>query len=756
MGHSSSKEALPELLNRPRQSKPPSNRSSFDIPPSKSAKARRKAHHNHALLDESMIWKSPWTGDLLPKAAPEVYDTDRNRGRSFPSFSALQRGASFSSNGGKRWSTPDDRLPSRHDTPLTRSSSYVSRKLSKKKFGPQGSNQQRQRQNRRREPAFGFPDFDTAMEGLPSFHVTRAGDISPTSPIGTPNVPLMRRNSLRTPGIPLRPPPRKLHIRDTSSTEQGQINTCTFAFPASRLSRWPLCEYDEEQDHLHPSAFSQRSISPIALDYSHLAGLKRGSLRIVNRSASPASSIRTRHQPMSGDGSTTFPKFDDTLANVGNLLDNLDPGSRVFDSRKTPIVQYSGYDDSGQPHSRGRTPRRDQIPSDAQRQHTRFPSTATLEDVSIYNTANILASPISAAAGIEKQAYPGRSLPKIPPHGDTVLLNQNLKSYKRSSSRLREVVEPSDVIESKGVNIPVRKPDRLPGNTDSGYSSLGSDRSSCPSNSPPQGYQRGSSEQQASNHGSINAESHYLLLCEPRDNELYLKQSVDGISVPRTTASPECYSAESEENTYHENIQQEYTPPGPPRYYSNLGPNAVPPVPDTISIYKGDSDSDTSSHETDSNLSLRSRRLSASNLKRAVLGRNTDSEENLNSNPPRKGNVLTKNQRSPSQPAAANSRLRSLSEPRYQTRHRSTSPSPLRNYQNLHEIIPPVPRIPSTFGGRDSSPKPQQFVLSRHAMEPGLPRGRTRSRTVGPERTKLVKARQVSVHRVSNAQVIDL
>jgi hypothetical protein len=698
MGHSSSKEALPELPSRPRLPKSPSDQSSFDIPQPKLAKVRGRPKDSHALLDESMIWKSPWTGDLLPKAAPEVYDTNHNRGRSFPSFSALQRGSSFSSsNGGKRWSTPDTSLPSRHDTPSPRSGSYVSRKLSKKRFDPQMSSQQRQRQNRRRESTFGFPDFDTSKEALSSFYVTRTGDTPPNSPIGTPNVPLMRRKSLRTPGIPMRHPPRKFYIRDTLSVEQGQMNACSFAtIPASRFSRWPLCESDEERDHSHPSTFNHRSISPIELDYSHLGGFKRGSLRIMNRSTSPANSIHARHL-MPGDGSTTYPKLDDdTLVNANGLLNNIDPTSCVSDSQNNPIVQYCGYNDPGQPHTRGRSPRKEQIPPNAQ-----------------------------------------------------LLLNPTLKSYKRSSSRLREVIEPSDVIESKGIIIPERKRDRFPVNTDSGYSSLDSDGSSCPSNSPPRGYQIVSSEQKTGNHGSMNAESQYLLLCEPRDNELYLEQSVDGISVPRITTSPECHTTESEENMYHDGMQQEYTPPGPPRYYSNLGPTAVPPVPDAISIYKGDSDSDSSSHETDSILSLRSRRLSASNLKR-VLGKNADVEDNLTSNSPRKGNVLSKGRRSPSKSAVKDSRLRSLSEPRYQIRHRSTSPSPLKDYQNSHDIVPPVPRIPSTFGGRRSSPS------SRHAMEPALPRGRTRSRTVGPERTKLVKARQVSVNRISNAQVIDL
>lgn len=708
MGHSSSKEALPELPSRPRVPKSPSDRSSSlqDVPQSKSEKSRRKArgHNNHAPLDESMIWKSPWTGDLLPKAAPEVYDTDNNRCRSFPSFSALQRGSSFSSssNSGNRWSTQDDATPLSPLSPLSRSSSYVSRKLSKKRFGPHVSNQQRHRQNRRREPALGFPDLDTAKEPLPSFHVTRAGDTPPTSPIGTPNVPLMRHKSLRTPGIPMRLPPRKFYMRDTSLNENGQVNARSFAtIPASRLSRWPLCESDEERGHpIHPSTFSQRSISPIALDYSHLGGFKRGSLRIVNRSASPANSIRTRHRPRSGDGSTPFPKLDDdALVNVNGLLGNLDPAPSLFDSRGSPTVQYCGSNNPGRPHSRGRTPRKDEIPSNAQ-----------------------------------------------------LLMNPNMKSYTRSSSRLREVVEPSDVVESEAVNVPEMKPDQFPGNTDSGYSSLASDRSSCPSNSPPQVYQMVSSEQQTGNQDSlINAESQYLLMCEPRDNELYLKQSVDGISVPRTATSPECHTTEHEEDMYHNSMQQQdYTPPGPPRYYSNLGPTAIPPVPDAISIYKGDSDSDTSS--------IRSRRLSTSNLKR-VLGKNTnDSDENLSSNSPRKGRVLSKGQRSPSKSSIKNSRLRSLSEPRYQTQYRSTSPGPLKNYQNSHDIIPPVPRIPSTFGGRCGSPPKSQLIIPshQHAMEPALPRGRTRSRTVGPERTKLVKARQVSVHRVSKAQFTDV
>ncbi|CRG87911.1 hypothetical protein PISL3812_04933 [Talaromyces islandicus] len=752
MGHSSSKETLPELPTRPRlPTKSPSSPSSFDITPSKAAKSRRKVTDNHAHLDESMIWKSPWTGDLLPKATPEVYGTNHTRVRSFPSFSALQRGASFSSsNGGKRWSTPDDRLPSRHGTPLSRSSSYVSRKLSKKKFDPQASNQQRQRQTRRREPNFGFPDLDTSKEGLPSFQVTRTGDTPPTSPLGTPNVPLMRRKSLRTPGIPMRPPPRKFYIRDTTSTEQGQMNTGSFAIPASRLSPWPLFESDEERDHLYPSTFNRRSISPIALDYSHLGGLKRGSLRIVNRSASPANSVHTRNRSLSGNGLTAFPKLDDdTLVNVSSLLD---PASRVFDSRNKPMTQHCDYDDPRQPHTRGRTPRRDQIPSNVQLRYPEFPSTSRLEDCS---KEKMLPGRMSPAAGIEKQAYADRS-PKLGPHRDTISPSQNLKSYKRSSSRLREIVEPSDVVESEGVNIPGNKRDQFPGNTDSGYSSLGSahsDRSSCPSNSPPRGYKMGS-EQQTGNHSISNAEAHYLLLCEPRDNELYLKQSVDSIFVPRTTASPECHTTESEQNMDHESMQQNYTPPGPPRYYSNLGPNVIPRVPDTVGIYNGDSDSDTSSHDTDSILSLRLRRLSASNLK-PVLGGNNGSENNINSDSPRKGNFLSKFQKSPSKPAA-NSRVRSLSEPRYQTRHRSASSSPLRNYQTSHNTIPPVPRIPNTFGGRHSSPKPQQFTSSRHATEPDLPRGRTRSRTVGPEHTRLVKARQVSVQRVSNVQVIDI
>lgn len=294
MGHASSKEVRHEPQTTRRLSKPPTTLSSLNVAQTKAGKSPRSPNHDQSPpLDESMFWKSPWTGDLLPKSNPETDLTDRNRVRSFTSFSGSQTESRGSLQGSKRWSSIDDFVLMKQDSSLSRSSSFLSRRLSRRSSMIQRPSFQSQPEGvtvgeTRREPVIHFGPSDIGRHDLHSSVETLTSEDK--SPVEDSYVLMGRRKSFRRPGVATRTPSWGLYRTPLSSIQQEDEKPPITEISTARLSH----EREVEDDFMPFSRYHERATSPVALDYSHLSGFKKGTLRIVNASVSPASTDRIR------------------------------------------------------------------------------------------------------------------------------------------------------------------------------------------------------------------------------------------------------------------------------------------------------------------------------------------------------------------------------------------------------------------------------------------------------------------------------
>ncbi|EED20369.1 hypothetical protein TSTA_035950 [Talaromyces stipitatus ATCC 10500] len=294
MGHASSKQVRNEPQTTRRLSKPPTNISTFNIVQPKTGKSSRiPGQDQNELLDESMFWKSPWTGDLLPKANPETNLSDHNRVRPFASLPNSQAELRGSLQGSKRWSSIDDFALMKHDHSLSRSGSFISRTLSRRASMVQRPTFQSQREDMtvgetRREPVIHFGPSDIGSHDL---HLSVESLTSEDrSPVEDSRALLGRRKSFRRPGIATRNPSWGLYRTPLSSIQQEEERPFLSEVPASR----PPWGQEEEDNYMPLYHYGGRATSPVALDYSHLSGLKKGTLRVVNASVSPASTDRLR------------------------------------------------------------------------------------------------------------------------------------------------------------------------------------------------------------------------------------------------------------------------------------------------------------------------------------------------------------------------------------------------------------------------------------------------------------------------------
>lgn len=301
MGHASSKEVRHEPHNPRRLSKPPtySSSSSYNISQSKQGKASNSAGQD-ATLDESMFWKSPWTGDLLPKVAPETSLTDRDRVRSLASLSTLHPESSAAIQGSKRWSSLDDFALTKQDSPLSRSSSYISRRLSRRastnsqNLGSQLQSAQMSLRDSRREPIIHFGPTDIGNRDSHSFvEVLNVEDRSPVEDSHS-RVLLGRRQSSRRPGVATRTPSWGLYRTALSSIQQEEERMPTWPLPAFARTFGSEDPEEDREEYMPIYPSSGRATSPVALDYSHLSGFKKGTLRVVNDYGSPVSNDRIR------------------------------------------------------------------------------------------------------------------------------------------------------------------------------------------------------------------------------------------------------------------------------------------------------------------------------------------------------------------------------------------------------------------------------------------------------------------------------
>ncbi|KAL1972415.1 hypothetical protein VTN31DRAFT_6829 [Thermomyces dupontii] len=297
MGNSSSKEARQAQR---RLSKPcPSNNasSSFRLLKPANADPPDGVGKQGTVLNESMIWTSPWSGDVLPKISPELIDENCPRVQSWPSLVAAADRPSL--NGQRRWSSDGKKRQQGPVRPTPRR--WLSKRTQPDAYPPDEFTDPQPAhrvQDSRRMPLLSFSEAEELHGPRSRVDNMREDGIAPLVDL---NPPLIRGRSLVKRTMTIWPTYRRPWSPVTREYESTR-------FPVSstlRRAREPFCEPHETDWFLNtPCRSTDRATSPVALDcYSHLGGLKRGSLRIVNGSTSPARSDRMwRHQPPSSSG----------------------------------------------------------------------------------------------------------------------------------------------------------------------------------------------------------------------------------------------------------------------------------------------------------------------------------------------------------------------------------------------------------------------------------------------------------------------
>jgi hypothetical protein len=774
------------------------------------------------LSDESMMWKSPWTGDLLPKASPDIHDDHRSRVRSFPSFSVMQPASSRPSvNGSRRWSTFEDVHEKRNEHGLSHSSSFVSNGPSRRSSTVQlpdikPRNREPLLRETRKAPLFYLAMSETGNDA-PEVPIQSPLSDSITSP-GEHSFPLIRRRSLLKPGIATRSP-QEFYRRPLSLIKQEDDSMQFAPTPASRSSRWPLYEPDELYlEYQAPSVPVERTASPIALDYSHLGGFKRGSLRIVNGSTSPAPSDRARQHRMShpstevrkcgspsGEASISAGSGADSIQSIAALSYDTD--------------HYSRYPPSGNSRASENTSSRLASSQSALHEKIRKRSNRDLREAAIpqleTHAASLLAiaphrratpkneddvpkSPFSfesspTTTGTAMSGSYPVMFPKQGRHDEAISLPRGERT--RSAGRFRES---PNRLRSPEASIPVasslkRDRSRSRNNGDSGYSSLNSDLSDGSSNlskSPPRQLVIKSSAVSAENGlHDISEKSqgkppphHYALHRKSKESNLRSSTEPDTrSSASRLTTSSICQenvknharnrrTSNKQDNRRHSSCGTR----SQPRFYAELGPRSIPSVPAMTGIQLTDSESEDTDKEVEAELTFRRRRFSASQMKLGIL-RSAYSDTEATSKFDFSGeksrrvsgsvgiddatrglNPHGHYQTNGNPTLSKGTRIRSVSEPRVRIRQREASQSPPQTWRQPHPVaVNDIPPVP---------PVPTMF--EKHIRSPRLPavksvefdrevtRGRARTRSMNETRARLMRIQCVSLQKIDGPVTI--
>jgi hypothetical protein len=662
MGNLPSREIRNERRNSRRLSKPQTNTSSFNLLKSGSFKRHTDTSDGPVLSDNSMIWKSPWTGDLLPKASPAIDESDRLRVRSLPSFAALHSAPSRPSiSDSRRWSNFEETRGGIHEHTLSHSTSFVSRRLTRRPStvqpaGTKSGSRQPPYREAQRPPSF----YLAPSEIVDDVQVTPMEE-TVTAMIEDHGLSLIRRKSFLKPGVATRGS-QDFYRRPVAVIEQEDESVRCYPTLASRSSRWPLYESDQlSEEYPAPPVMYGRSSSPIALDYSHLGGLKRGSLRIMNGSVSPAPSDRTgRFMPAhsnrqsGGDGHSfeISKRSTRTSADVINGIPPFEPSAAQY----TPFPDHSDHWAAGNSSAsslapapayvslHGRIDTQTRTDSEGAMKQTWKKRAASLLEITLNRQTShtegehdIPGSPFSFEKSPTTVTAP-RQIPFFSEDGmEDEAINLTLDESVPDNGSVGKGLDASGMGTPDSIRKLGRRKSRSLTNADSGYSSVssvyseGTDRTSRSPNlseSPPQHVSLTASKEAMDNFAREHVEN-----CRRRPRRLSLRRQskeVDILSTeqpqksppPLLTISTMCRESGNKKvrdrNSPHGPHHRRRSSSGrnaPTRFYTQPGPSSVPSIPPLTSIQDTDSDIGESSEEAEIELSVRERRFSTSQLR---------------------------------------------------------------------------------------------------------------------------------------------
>ncbi|KAL1965607.1 hypothetical protein VTN77DRAFT_5284 [Rasamsonia byssochlamydoides] len=771
MGNLQSREIRHERRSSRRLSKPQTNTSSHSLLKSGSTKRKTEANDGPVLSDNSMMWKSPWTGDLLPKASPDIDEGDRRRTRSLPSFPASHSGPSrLSISGNRRWSNLEEVRGRKHERSLSHSSLFVSSRLTRRPSGVQLADaKSRSRQLLRREtqrsPIFylGPSEIVDDVQEAP-IEETMAENVAT---IEDRRFSFIRRKSFLKPGVARRNS-QDFYRRPLSLIEQEDESVHGYPTPASGSPRWPLCEPDPlSLESPAPPVTYERALSPISLDYSHLGGLKRGSLRIVNGSASPAPSDRTRrgmHTHSIAESRGDDHSFEDSKRSVSTSPGDID-GIMPFEqssAQPTPAQHAADSEEGLKRTGKKRSASLFEIPLHRQ--------TSNIEDEN-----DIPGSPFSFEKSPTTAMAP-RQIPFSEQGMEDEAINLAFGERVSNNGTVRNAPTRDGSISRLG-----RQESRSLTNTDSGYSSVSSvhseqtdrtSRSPDLSESPPQHTPLEVSTELTSDFVQEDVENPRRKSWRRPLRQKSKEADLQSAEQPQYQSSPPLLPISTRKaRNRRTSDKPHHCCHSPPRFHAQLGLSSVPSVPTSTTTQNTDSDTGDGSDAIE--FPERRRRFSTSQLKLGFRRSGfiesgticrSDGEDFIIENPRRNPETENNNDRhvnrsvdtrerleiSRSTPSRG-SRVRSLSEPSIkaqpflrkdeQVNNRNRSPFQRRQLLQHHHDIPPVPSLPSLF---DVYRKARMRQQERTEVDVELPRGRARTRSIDQSRKKLVKVQRGS------------
>ncbi|RAK98337.1 uncharacterized protein BO80DRAFT_361606 [Aspergillus ibericus CBS 121593] len=285
-----------------RLSKPPPNKAALG---SSNPRASHQAScSNSPTRSQATAWQDPWTGTSIPISAPES-DTGGRRSQSLPSVS-YQPGAPWPSvNKARKCQSmvkaPDDlglrssvRTTSMSDSMGAQASHRSSRQGSFHTATPRNGPEP----SIARQPSRSYSTHSPLQRTQSTMHhstIEEATSSNTLFMVDSQGFSLIRRRSLLTrPGVATRRSTRDTARRLSSPIDQEtntSINYRNGTYIPSRL----LLSDCENAAHRPSGPLTQlRPPTPNDFEYTHLGALKLGSLRVVNGSASPCPSDRTR------------------------------------------------------------------------------------------------------------------------------------------------------------------------------------------------------------------------------------------------------------------------------------------------------------------------------------------------------------------------------------------------------------------------------------------------------------------------------
>lgn len=297
-----------------RLSKPPPNRATLA---SNSFRASRQTSGTSSPTEcpACTAWQDPWTGTSISLKAPEP-DVCTRRSQSLPSASYRP---------GEPWPTlsrarkcqsmvkePDDFSLYSHVPTVPTSDSIMGGQVSRRSSRhnsfqattlPSGPQPLMARPPRPRRAYSAHTPPQRAQSTMHHSTIEEATSSNTLFRVDSQGFSIIRRRSLLTrPGIATRRPARDTARRLSSPVVREPTPSLNYLNETSASPRLLPSGYEDDACGLPSPVTRFRPATPNEFEYTHLGALKLGSLRVVNGSASPCPSDRTRlNRPNSPD-----------------------------------------------------------------------------------------------------------------------------------------------------------------------------------------------------------------------------------------------------------------------------------------------------------------------------------------------------------------------------------------------------------------------------------------------------------------------